>query len=353
MGDSSEEILSRAPMMKERVQEVMKERDSLYKTMYKFPPICNEIAWTFLLLISLAACFVAIVYGLSFDLMVEGEDNTENENYEFYESGCWNSSLQLRIENELSSDYFDGEYEEREEMNESSYAGSDTNSWILSLGQSLTLSLVLWQPLTLYVVTWIKIWLFTWNLPLKFPAKIPAAIKLCLCGRSSRETEKDMVAQIERVHDEGNVDNNDSGDDEAGNDGFTLPSFSRRTTVGSLIMANANRPNDLLSFFANDENLIDDTRFATDHGIVGGHSDNNNSSGGTIESKPTSSTDNNESGNDQDEEDDHEMTVSIQAEDVNRDLDVVLQSAEMMDHIEMSNVEDKGDGVVVHEEVLY
>merc|ERR1712061_164112 len=133
-------------------------------------------------------------------------------------------------------------------------------------------------------------------------------------------------------------DNNDFGDDEAGNnnndsgdrnDGFTLPSFSRRTTVGSLIMANANRPNDLLSFFANDENLIDDTRFATDHGSVGGHSDNNNSSGGTIESKPTSSTDNNESANDQD---DHEMTVSIQAEDLNRDLDVVLQSAEMMDH---------------------
>ena len=88
------------------------------------------------------------MYGLSFDLEASSEDNTDNDNYEFYESGCWNSSLQLRVENELSGDYFDEEYEEREEMNESSYGGSDTVSWLVSLGQSLGQSLVLWQPLT-------------------------------------------------------------------------------------------------------------------------------------------------------------------------------------------------------------
>ena len=71
------------------------------------------------------------MYGLSFDLEASSEDNTDNDNYEFYESGCWNSSLQLRIENELSGDYFDEEYEEREEMNESSYGGSDTVSWLV------------------------------------------------------------------------------------------------------------------------------------------------------------------------------------------------------------------------------
>ena len=89
-----------------------------------------------------------ILFGLSFDMEVEGEDNEENDNYEFYESGCWNSSLQLRIENELSNEYFDVEFEEREEMNESSYAGSDTDSWLTALGQSLLQSLLLWQPLT-------------------------------------------------------------------------------------------------------------------------------------------------------------------------------------------------------------
>merc|ERR1719295_677020 len=203
--DSAEEILSQSlsadvkRMNMEKYQEAMKKRQELYKGMYKFPAICKEIAWTLLLLISSTACSVAIVYGLSFDLLVESEDNTDNDNYEFYESGCWNSSLQLRIENELSGDYFDEEYLEREEMNESSYGGSDTASWLLSLGQSLMLSLVLWQPLTLYVVTWFRIWMFTWNLEMRFPAKVPAVIKLCLCGREKLEKEKDLSSQIQRV----------------------------------------------------------------------------------------------------------------------------------------------------------
>lgn len=65
-----------------------------------------------------------------------------------YESGCWNSSLHLRIENALSEDYFDAKYTETDELNSGSYGGSDSRSWLLSLGQSLTLSLLLWQPLT-------------------------------------------------------------------------------------------------------------------------------------------------------------------------------------------------------------
>lgn len=88
-----------------------------------------------------------IVYGLSFDLSVEEEDNTDNANWDLYDSGCWNTSLQLRIENELSIGYFGEEFQEREEANSSSYGGSDAGSWLLSLGQSLLLSMILWQPL--------------------------------------------------------------------------------------------------------------------------------------------------------------------------------------------------------------
>ena len=88
-----------------------------------------------------------MVYGLKFDLDVESEDNEDNENWALYDSGCWNTSLQLRIENELSIGYFGEEFQEREEMNSSSYGGSDTASWLLSLGQSLLLSMILWQPL--------------------------------------------------------------------------------------------------------------------------------------------------------------------------------------------------------------
>ena len=89
-----------------------------------------------------------VMFGLAFDLSVSSSDNEENTNLDLYNSNCWNSSLQLRIENELSADYLDAEYHEREDMNSSSYGGSDSESWLLSLFQSLMLSLVLWQPLT-------------------------------------------------------------------------------------------------------------------------------------------------------------------------------------------------------------
>jgi len=72
------------------------------------------------ILISVAACLIAIVYGLSFDLQMAKSVNTNNEHYELYQSNCWNTSLQLRIENELSIDYFDAEYAGRELLNESS-----------------------------------------------------------------------------------------------------------------------------------------------------------------------------------------------------------------------------------------
>merc|ERR1719242_164576 len=115
-----------------KLRRAAEMRESLYNQMYKLPSFMKKIAWVFLIVISVAACLIAIIYGLSFDLQMAKSVNTNNENYELYESGCWNTSLQLRIENELSGDYFDGEYEEREEMNESSYGGSDTASWLLS-----------------------------------------------------------------------------------------------------------------------------------------------------------------------------------------------------------------------------
>ena len=112
------------------------------------------------MVVSLAACFIAIVYGLSFDMEAAAAANEDNPNADMYSTDCWNSSLNLRIENALSLDEFTEEYEEQNEMNSSSYAGSDSASWLLSLGQSLLLSLILWQPLT-YVLHFTDMMKFT------------------------------------------------------------------------------------------------------------------------------------------------------------------------------------------------
>ena len=90
---------------------------------------------------------------MQFDVSVSQEANQQNENFDLYQADCWNSSLSLRIENALSIDYFNEAYAEREQQNASSYGGSDAGSWLLSLGQSLLLSLFLWQPLTYVIIS--------------------------------------------------------------------------------------------------------------------------------------------------------------------------------------------------------
>lgn len=219
-------------------------------------------------------------------------------------------------------------------MNESSYGGSDTASWLLSLGQSLMLSLVLWQPLTLFVITGFRIWLFTWNLEMKFPAKMPALIKRCLCGRAkSQSTENTLGTHMQNVQsisgDNLNVQEG-SGDNTSVNGAGMSPisAFSVRTTTAAKIVGNENRPQDLLSFFANELNLIDDTRFAT-RGIDAQQSDDvDGSFDGTIDSKRTPSFQRNEN------QDQHQLTVdqlgemdmAYHTDTLCRDLDVVLKS---------------------------
>ena len=89
-----------------------------------------------------------IIYGMSFDLQVSERANENNANNDLYETDCWQSSALLRIENALSRDLFHTEHAQREMFNKSSYGGSDSKSWLISLGQSLLQSFILWQPLT-------------------------------------------------------------------------------------------------------------------------------------------------------------------------------------------------------------
>merc|ERR1712197_241083 len=85
--------------------------------------------------------------------------------------------------------------------NESSYGGSDARSWLLSLGLELLLSLFFWQPLMVYIVTWMHVWMFTWHLELEFPDKIPALCKGCCCGVSEDEVILALSMKPNRYHD--------------------------------------------------------------------------------------------------------------------------------------------------------
>ena len=120
-----------------------------------------------------------MVYGLRFDVPAVAVDNARNQNYNLYQNGCWNTSLQLRIENELSTEQFNVDYAKQERLNKSGYGGSDTGSWLLSLFQSLMLSIFIWQPLVMMIWTLLCVWMFSWNLPISIPWKLPDLCRRC------------------------------------------------------------------------------------------------------------------------------------------------------------------------------
>ena len=150
-----------------RFHQVSDIRMRLFRKKYKYPSKCREIAWCILLFTSITGCITAILYGLSFDLSVTPSINEDHANAAMYASDCWSNLLHLRVEDELSEEHFNEAFVEREQLNAGSYAGSDTGSWLLSLAQSLLLSLFFWQPLMTYIMTWCKVWMFTWHLEMK------------------------------------------------------------------------------------------------------------------------------------------------------------------------------------------
>merc|ERR1712218_340569 len=172
--------------------------------------------------------------------------------------------------------------QQMESWNESGYGGSDTGSWLLSLMQSLLLSLFLWQPMMMMIWALLSGWMFTWNLPISVPKQLPALCRRCCCGPTSEDLLiRERSQEPGSVHQPGSVIptprasvaptaelgalastirltmfGQDPGED--------LPNanqkvMNRSTTTKALVVANPDRPLDMISFLANDEWIVDDT----------------------------------------------------------------------------------------------
>ena len=97
--------------------------------------------WAVIILLPMGACITAIVYGCT----ARGDNNA---NYEFYANEAAMSDALLDIVN--AQQRADNGVVWR-------HCGSDVSSWLLSIAVSLVTSLLLWQPLPVYAVTWLKL----------------------------------------------------------------------------------------------------------------------------------------------------------------------------------------------------
>jgi len=222
-----------------KILAINEVRKALYDQLYPLPHFTRYIAWVLVILWSATCVVVSIVYGIQFDQAALAVANEDNPNAELYaSSSCWNTTLSLQLEADASKAQFESDALDQKLAESGSYGGGDSASWLLSIAQSLLMSIILWQPMTLYIVTWIKLWAFTWHLKMATgPGVMIALVKNVCCAKNDD-------------------DENNDDDDNGPADQVRL----RRDK--SSIVANENRPFDVISFLGNDQWIIDDTDIA-------------------------------------------------------------------------------------------
>eukprot|EP01083_Nonionella_stella_P308652 1089980_1 len=238
-----------------KIRAISDIRKALFDKMFPLNHAFKKVGWIVLIIWSLAACVTAIVYGFKFDIDARAIENTNNPNAALFEDNdCWNTTLALQIEADLSKDKFMNDYVDQQVKNAASYAGGDAKSWLLSILQSLLTSLILWQPLTVYVVTWIKIWMFSWHLKMQVgPGNVILLCKRCCCG-----------------YDAGDLDEDDPDKKGQKSKMQMLSQYISRSKKSQAVerrsshkirdvVAHKNRPVDIISFLGNEEWIIDDT----------------------------------------------------------------------------------------------
>merc|ERR1719242_1267150 len=186
-------VLRKAQRNKSRAEKlalVENVRLVLYHSLYPLPRYCKKVAWIVLLLWSLSCAFVAIVYGLQFDLMYDEESEWLGD--------CWQNFKQNVISRQLSLEYIRQLQDQLSPDRPDNFPGASTSSlsFLISLGQSILLSLLLWQPLTIYMTTWLKLWMFTWNISMGMsPGKIKSLMMKC-CGFDKSQRMNHLERQL-------------------------------------------------------------------------------------------------------------------------------------------------------------
>eukprot|EP01083_Nonionella_stella_P286664 975634_1 len=173
-------------MMDEVNQIVIRANDKLFRMAFidyirikllrydhAWPQFMTHVAWIFLFLWCAMCSVIAIVYGIQFDITYETGQSSAFAK-QGYDEECWDMDPQLVINEELAEQQL---LDDADALNDNFGSHvTDSKAWLLQLLQSVIVSVFVWQPLTIYVITWLNIWLFSWNLPVSL--KPPNLIKL-------------------------------------------------------------------------------------------------------------------------------------------------------------------------------
>jgi len=178
----------------------------LFNYNYPFPHWFKRMAWIILVILCVLCVILSVTYGIQFDINAENL-RVEKENYEalknqvqeIEDEQCYNLSLSLNIKHQVLEQQIieiqnsGDDISELDQAYADDFAGIDNDStkWLLNILISFLFSVFMWQPLTIYILTWVKIWAFHNGLIMEASVYNMLAL-LCCCCKSCSKKKKDF-----------------------------------------------------------------------------------------------------------------------------------------------------------------
>ena len=228
-----------------RLTLVNQIRNRLLQEAYPYPHSMKKIAWILLSLWCLAMSVIALHYGIQFDLLYEMVDQK-------YVPSCWENNFKEKLNNRFTEIYIENKQNSVATEYGLDYI-TDSRAWLISLCESLVFSIFLWQPIGIWLMTWLKLWAFTHNLKLDsgFTTMCRvAAIVVCKCQRrGNQEEEEDRDTERFEQMEKDQHPLVDGEENEIG---------SRQMVRTFRITDNVERPLDVHQFYGSRELLVND-----------------------------------------------------------------------------------------------
>eukprot|EP00483_Globobulimina_turgida_P000426 UN00426 len=228
------------------------------------------MAWTILVCVAVFCVLLSVIYGIQFDIKAEEMEiykkNKENvllgvSDIEENNGLCWNISHQLSATHQVYNEEILSIQEEQEriaDLNEpyddDFFIGYDSTKWLLNVLVSFLTSVFIWQPASIYLLTWIKIWAFHHGLIMEASIYNMWMFCCCCCLKSKKKKFGHTKAMLELAAgpsvSDGNNDINYVRED-------SMSEVSISGSSGFAVVANDDRALDVIGFLCNDDLFVE------------------------------------------------------------------------------------------------
>ena len=184
----------------------------LFNYNYPFPHWYKKMAWTILTVTCIICVVVSVIYGIQFDIK-SAQQQAINDNNDIIDGNLsivneqnaqfCNLSRKLDIQKQALTIQQIKEQQEQQRLDEinEEYADDfkeieyDSTKWLLNVLISFLTSVFIWQPLSIYLLTWLKIWAFHNGLIMEASVYNLGLFLCCCCSqkKKSLSTQKSML----------------------------------------------------------------------------------------------------------------------------------------------------------------